>query len=94
MAESPKYANNELRVKNEAEIDAVINAWTAQHASTEILEKLKRKETSVPSGEGVYESPLCSLPTSHWICSFVFAAEMIILSVHIWKECFQEAPTT
>jgi crotonobetainyl-CoA:carnitine CoA-transferase CaiB-like acyl-CoA transferase len=48
MAEDPRLANNAGRVRHEAEIDAVIAAWTAAHDSQTVIKTLD--QISVPGG--------------------------------------------
>jgi len=48
MGVDPRLENNAGRVQNEAEIDAVIEAWTGSMDSTEVL--LLLEEARVPSG--------------------------------------------
>jgi crotonobetainyl-CoA:carnitine CoA-transferase CaiB-like acyl-CoA transferase len=48
MAEDPRFADNAGRVENEAEIDAVIAAWTGSLDSATALQLLE--EARVPSG--------------------------------------------
>lgn len=48
LATDPRLANNAGRVQHEAEIDAAITAWTAQHESDEVLQQLEA--ASVPAG--------------------------------------------
>ena len=48
MADDPRYANNNLRVKLNDELDRVISAWTAQHDSSEVQTILD--EAGVPTG--------------------------------------------
>lgn len=48
MAENPAMADNPGRVKHEAEIDAVLEAWCRQHSSKHIIDTLE--EQRVPVG--------------------------------------------
>ncbi len=48
MAEDPRYANNNLRVKANQELDDAISAWTAQHDAAEVQRLLD--EAGVPTG--------------------------------------------
>lgn len=48
MAEDPRFANNNLRVKANDELDEVISAWTAQHDAAEVQRILD--EAGVPTG--------------------------------------------
>ncbi len=48
MAEDPRYANNNLRVKANDELDAVISEWAAQHEAAEAERILD--EAGVPTG--------------------------------------------
>jgi len=48
LARDPRLANNAGRVEHEAEIDAVISAWTAAHDSAAVLQVLET--IAVPGG--------------------------------------------
>jgi crotonobetainyl-CoA:carnitine CoA-transferase CaiB-like acyl-CoA transferase len=48
MAESPKFARNHDRVRNEAEIDDAISAWTERHPFDDVLRALEAAD--VPAG--------------------------------------------
>lgn len=48
LADDPRLAHNAGRVAHEAEIDAALTAWTAQHDSGEILRRLAAAD--VPAG--------------------------------------------
>jgi crotonobetainyl-CoA:carnitine CoA-transferase CaiB-like acyl-CoA transferase len=48
MANDPKLEENQGRVDNEKEIDAVIEKWTKDHTSAEVLSIMD--EVSVPAG--------------------------------------------
>ncbi len=48
MAEDPRLASNPGRVEHEAEIDAALTSWCAEHPSSDLLERLD--EARVPAG--------------------------------------------
>ena len=51
LADSPDFANNNLRGKRNAELDEAIGAWTARHTFAEVKEILEK--AGVPVG-GIY----------------------------------------
>jgi formyl-CoA transferase len=40
LIEDPRFATGDLRVRNEKELDAIIDEWTSQHDKREAMEKL------------------------------------------------------
>ena len=49
MAESPEYATNADRVRNEPAVDRAISAWTATLTAAEVVEKLEAAQVPVGS---------------------------------------------
>lgn len=47
MADDPRFATNADRVKNEAEVDGAISAWTATLSAAEVAAQMERAEVPV-----------------------------------------------
>ena len=54
LADDPRYATHGARGANQAEIDALIGAWTAGYAAAELLDLLE--ENGVPAGK-IFKAP-------------------------------------
>jgi formyl-CoA transferase len=61
LIEDPRFANGDVRVKNEKELDAIIGEWTRQHDKRDAMEKLIA--VGVPSGAVFDTMELINEPT-------------------------------
>jgi len=61
LIEDPRFANGNVRVKNEKELDGIIGEWTRQHDKRDAMEKLIA--VGVPSGAVFDTMELINEPT-------------------------------